>query len=81
MIKTVVARKHFNLDSPNGHSVAVAKGDKGQLLGHRHDVGYTIIINDKTVNITDRKLFRYLFRIEEPKVNGEEKDQVDNANE
>jgi hypothetical protein len=73
MIQEVEARKHFSLDTQStGHKVEVAKGDKGKLLGHRQDTGYTIIINDKTINITDRQVFRYLFKIvkEAPKREG-----------
>jgi hypothetical protein len=81
MIQEVEARKHFTLDTQStGHKVEVAKGEKGKLLGHRNDVGYTIVINDKTINITDRQVFRYLFRIVKEAPKREGSNEKDHAN-
>lgn len=66
MIRNVIARRSFELENQDsGMSVKIDKGDQGELLGSkRAGKGYTIIINDKTVTIGERKLLRYLFKIE-----------------
>lgn len=65
-IKKVVAKKKFELiDQESGLSIKVSKGDEGELIGvKRAKTGYTVLINDKTLNLKDRKLLRYLFKID-----------------
>jgi hypothetical protein len=66
MIKVISARRSFELeDQDSGMNVKIKKGDRGELLGaKRAGKGYTVIINDKTITIGERKILRYLFKEE-----------------
>lgn len=66
MIKKLIARRSFELeDQDSGMSVKIKKGDEGELIGSKKPgKGYTVIINDKTITIGERKILRYLFKIE-----------------
>jgi hypothetical protein len=65
-ISRIVAKRDFSLeDVGSGEKMDIKKGDIGELLGKKKPkIGYTILINDKTLYISDRKILRRLFRPE-----------------
>lgn len=65
MRKIITAKKTFSLeDNESGYTVSIKKGDRGEILGHRPGKGFTLIINDKTLTIKERRILRYFFKVE-----------------
>lgn len=62
--KKVIARKLFSIeDLDSGLTITVEKGEIGDILTKRPGKPYLVIIKDKTIQIHDRKMLRYLFKI------------------
>lgn len=63
--KEARARRDFKVEGATpSESINVKKGDVGELLsGVRTKEGYTVIINDKTLTIKEKRVLLHLFKI------------------
>lgn len=61
-IRKIKAIRAFEVEHKDGTNVKVDIGDVGELLGgKREGIGYTVIINDKTLYIKEKRVLKQLF--------------------